>query len=353
MKSFSSVHQDVVLPASASSLEAVHADQPYLIATLKCKDGDTTVRRLANGKHLISTQPEPGIVIMRRTWETAYPLELIQEIHAIKGIYLCDEIMREEDPRYVEHFLRHEVLGYVDAAQFADKRVLDFGCGSGASTVILGRLLPPCDIVGIELEENLLAIARQRAKYSALQRVRFLQSPCEDALPAELGTFDYIMFNAVFEHLLPGERRVLLPKIWNLLNPGGILFLNQTPHRYAPIEIHTTGLPLINYLPDSLALLMARHFSRRVRPDDDWDTMLRAGIRGSTVREIMGILATYGSPTLLEPRNSVGDQIDLWYGRLSRRHAALKKMIWAALKVLKKTTGIELTPELALAIRKG
>lgn len=75
----------------------------------------------------ISVEPKPGFSVTRRPWETSYPLALIQEIHAIKGLYLCDEIMREEDPRYVEHYWRHEVLAYVDAAEFAGKRVLDFG----------------------------------------------------------------------------------------------------------------------------------------------------------------------------------------------------------------------------------
>jgi len=322
------------------------------ITVMTRADGAVRAEALPGGRHRLSVEPGPGQVVARRTWETSYPLALIKEIHSTKGLYLCDEIMREEDPRYVEHYLRHEVLGYVNAAEFAGKRVLDFGCGSGASTIVLSRILPPCDIVGIELDEKLLGLARLRAEHFGKRQLRFLQSPSAAAFPEGLGRFDFVIFSAVFEHLLPGERRMLLPQIWSHMKPGGILFLNQTPHRYSPIEMHTTGLPMINYLSDGLAHRAARHFSKRVSPDGDWEELLRMGIRGGTVREILEILATCGSPALIEPGMGVGDQIDLWYGKLSRRHAWLKKSVWASLKMLKRVTGIELTPELALAIRK-
>ena len=47
----------------------------------------------------------------------------------------------------------------------------------------------------------------------------------------DLGTFDVIMFSAVYEHLLPEERRSVLPQIWGALRPGSALCVNQTPHR--------------------------------------------------------------------------------------------------------------------------
>ena len=83
-------------------------------------------------------------------------------------------------------------------------------------------------------------------------------------LPADIGQFDYIILSAVYEHLLPSERPALLTLLWSHLRPGGVIFLAQTPYRWFPVELHTTGLPLINYLPDRLALACARRFSKRV-----------------------------------------------------------------------------------------
>jgi hypothetical protein len=83
--------------------------------------------------------------------------------------------------------------------------------------------------------------------------VRFLVSPDANSLPPEIGTFDFVMLSAVYEHLLPEERRRVMPWIWSKLKPGGTLFINQTPYRYFPYEHHTTGLWFINYLPDKLS----------------------------------------------------------------------------------------------------
>jgi 2-polyprenyl-3-methyl-5-hydroxy-6-metoxy-1,4-benzoquinol methylase len=306
------------------------------------------VERLADGRHHIQVEPEQGCPGAARSWTTAYPAELILEIHGTKRAYVCDEIRREEDPRYVERSLRHEVLGYLDAEAFRGKRILDFGCGAGASTLVMSRLFAPCEIVGVELEERLLKLAMLRADYLGKSQLRFQLSPSGTTLPAGLGEFDYIVLSAVYEHLLPHERGALLPRLWAHLKPGGVLFINQTPHRYSPLELHTTGLPLINYLPDRLACWATKRFSRRLAGDEDWPALLRAGIRGATIGEIVRTLGSRAE--LLLPRH--GDPIDLWYGKLSPRYGWFKKAMWAALKALKPIAGTHLVPELTLAIRK-
>src|SRR5882672_3226391 len=306
------------------------------------------VERRADGRHHIAVEPDQGCGGAAMSWTTTYPPELILEIHATKHAYVCDEIRREEDPLYVERAIRHEVLGYVDAEAFRGKRILDFGCGAGASTLVMSRLFPPCEIVGVELEQRLLHLARLRADHLGRSTLKFFLSPSGTALPAGLGEFDYIVLSAVYEHLLPEERRSLLPRIWSHLKPGGVLFINQTPHRYSPIEMHTTGLPLINYLPDALAFALTQRFCKRLNGDEDWPAMLRAGIRGATIGEILHVLG--GDAALVKPKQ--GDQIDLWHGKLSRRYGWLKRSIWAALKALKPIAGIHLVPELTLAIRK-
>lgn len=311
------------------------------------------IEPLADGRHRIIVRPYPGQAVQHRTWVTSYPVELILQFFATKDLSVCDEIKREEDPAYVEHKLRTEVLAYLPPAAFAGRRILDFGCGSGASPLVLSRLLPPCEIVGVELEAKLLELARLRVQHFGCTSLRLLQSPSGDSLPADLGEFDFIMFNAVFEHLLPHERRTLLPLVWSHLRPGGVLFLNQTPYRWSPVETHTTqGMPLINYLPDSLTLKAARRYCKRIARDESWESLLRRGIRGGTVPEIIGILGGPARAELLRPLPEVGDRIDLWYRSLSPRHAWLKRSLWMSLKLGKWGSGREITPTLSLAIRK-
>ena len=140
----------------------------------------------------------------------------------VKGpAYLCDEIMRDEDPRYVEHDFQWEILSYAARDDFVGRRVLDFGSGSGASTMVLSRMFPETQIVGVELMAEYVELARHRARHHGIEsRVRFLLSPNASALPAEMGDFDYILLSAVYEHLLPIERRAVLEMLWAHLQHG-------------------------------------------------------------------------------------------------------------------------------------
>lgn len=138
------------------------------------------------------------------------------------------------------------------------KRLLDFGCGSGASTMIMARALPKCQIYGVELEPKPLALAL-RATHYRCDNLTLLQSPSPDALPPEIQQVDYILLSAVYRHLLQSNARACFDKCGKLLAPGGVLFINQTPDDRFPLETHTTSLPFINYLPDNLAGAFAEH----------------------------------------------------------------------------------------------
>lgn len=328
-----------------------------MISVLQHKDGSVRIAELPTGGRRVDVVLTSPLYSPCLSCTTDYPPDLIGSILELKGPdYLCDEILRDEAPDYVQKALRFDLSGYLDDDAFRDRRLLDFGCGSGASTMILARMFPHTRIVGIELDEKSLAVARLRAKHHGCRNVEFLLSPGPDSLPPDLGRFDFIVLSAVFEHLLPDERRPLLLKIWDLLQPGGVLFLDQTPYRYFPVELHTTsGLPLINYLPDMLALRYARRCSKRGLAAQDWTMLLRNGIRGGSVGEIMGILRSGPDrPVLLEPsRFGMKDTLDLWYIQSGDgRFPGLKKVFLVAAKMLRRLTGFAMVPSLSLAFRK-
>ncbi len=305
----------------------------------------------------IAVEPRDGLFTPVRTWETRYPLELIEHVLRVKGpAYLCDEICRDEHPLYVHHCFQWDLLSYVPAEEFSGRRVLDFGSGSGASSMVLSRMFPQTEIVGVELAAEHVNLARHRAAFHGVSdRVRFHLSPDAKQLPAGIGQFEYIVFSAVYEHLLPAERETVLPLLWSHLKGGGVLFLDQTPHRWFPVEMHTTGLPLLNYLPDRWALYCARRFSTRVQADTSWTELLRKGIRGGTIGEIMTILRKHDrGASLLKPRNGdARDHFDVWYGMASGiPKSRAKTLMLRGLKVIKDVTGLALTPALSLAIKK-
>jgi hypothetical protein len=89
-----------------------------------------------------------------------------------------------------------------------------------------------------------------------------------------------------------------------------------------------------------------------VARDDSWESLLRRGIRGATVPEIVGLLGGPAHAQLLEPLPGGGDRIDLWYRGLSPRYRWIKQILRASLKLTKALSGREITPQLALALRK-
>ncbi|HLS47546.1 MAG TPA: class I SAM-dependent methyltransferase [Gemmatimonadales bacterium] len=247
------------------------------------------------------------------------------------GPRTADFLERMDPDGEVGRLLTGQVVAYIDPETLVGKRLLDFGCGSGASSFILAGLLPQTEIIGVELDPNLVAIGRRVAGGWGGAAPRFLVSPGGTEIPRGLGQFDVIMLSAVYEHLLPEERRVVLPKLWAALRPGGILFVNQTPHRWFPYDHHSTGLWGINYLPAALArryaLLapMNRDFNRTLRP---WKAHLRGGLRGGTERSIIREL-TGGHPgraRIIQPRLH-RDRADYWLASTSPRWRRFKQAI--------------------------
>ena len=347
----------------ARSMDEADADRiqdgtgPVAATVLRHDEGSVRVEEVGHGRRRLSVEPaDPSCFVSRPSCETTYPVSLIERLLEVKGPRsLCDEILREEDDDYLALHFRYALFAYVAPAEFAKKRLLDFGCGSGSSTLVLARMLPQTELVGVELEPRLVETARLRAEYRRLS-VRFERSPTPESLPHGIGSFDFVVLSAVYEHLLPRERPLLLVQLWSRLRPGGILFINATPNRYYPLEFHTTGLPLLNYLPDRLAFRLARRYSRQWSRGASWEQMLRNGIRGATRGEILRLLdRADGGPQLLEPqRLGCNDEIEVWYAAsMTRSPRASKRGVRALFKAYAKVTGRVPVPDLNIAILKS
>jgi len=99
-------------------------------------------------------------------------------------------------------------------------RILDAGCGTGVGSEYLAHLNPQAQVLGIDISERALAIARQRCHRSGAENATFQALPLERA--AELaGPFDFINCVGVLHHLPdPGAG---LQALAAQLAPGGLL----------------------------------------------------------------------------------------------------------------------------------
>ena len=232
-----------------------------------------------------------------------------------------------------------------------DSASLDFGCGSGASTAVLARLYPTARFVGVELFPEYVGIAEARRVFHGSEAIEFHVSPSGTELPQGLGRFGVVCLSAVYEHLLPEERPAIIEALWSAVAPGGVLLVNQTPDRRFPIEQHTTGLPLLNYLPDRLAFAAARRFSGRVADAASPESLLREGIRGGTPREIDAHLAGLGAFVRLRPtRLGYRRQGQIWYRIVAGRGGGAgpaRRALGVADRL-----GVPWAPYLSLAYRK-
>ncbi len=102
-------------------------------------------------------------------------------------------------------------------------RVLDVGCGSGQPTVELARL-GGGEVVGIDVDEEALSLARRRIEESGLRdMVEVVRASLLDA-GFTGGSFDLLWAEGVL-HVLDPEKS--LPACRRLLKPGGFLVLGE------------------------------------------------------------------------------------------------------------------------------
>lgn len=102
-------------------------------------------------------------------------------------------------------------------------RLLDIGCGTGASTAALVRAAPHAQIVGVDGSAGMLACARSKTWPAT---VSFVQSRAEDLAEAGVtGPFDGILA-AYLVRNLPDPDPVLR-ELRGLLTPGGVFAAHE------------------------------------------------------------------------------------------------------------------------------
>lgn len=96
----------------------------------------------------------------------------------------------------------------------AVRRVLDFGCGSGAATARLAKWYPKAEILGVDLSSHAIGYAR---KHNSGKRIWFESL---DHLPAGQ-SFDLCYCNGVFHHIPIDQRMDAARLVYEALVSGG------------------------------------------------------------------------------------------------------------------------------------
>jgi ubiquinone/menaquinone biosynthesis C-methylase UbiE len=120
-----------------------------------------------------------------------------------------------------------EELLHSDTSYPAGSRVLEAGCGIGAQTVILSINSPQARITSIDISENSLTKARERADGEGVKNVEFRVENIFD-LPFEDESFDHVFVCFVLEHLK--EPVKALASLRRVLKKGGTITVIEGDH---------------------------------------------------------------------------------------------------------------------------
>lgn len=119
-----------------------------------------------------------------------------------------------------------ELLARVPLADLSSAaRVVDLGCGPGNSTELLVQRFPKAQVTGIDTSKAMLASARERLPGTA-----FEQGDIATWVPAVAP--DLIYANAALQWVAGHE--TLVPRLFSLLAPGGVLAIQMPDNRQEP-----------------------------------------------------------------------------------------------------------------------
>lgn len=100
-------------------------------------------------------------------------------------------------------------------------RVLDLGCGTGTLTIMLKQAAPQIEVVGLDADSKVLAIAKGKADAAGVELD--LQEGLSHEAPFAPRSFNRVVSSLVFHHLTSEAKLQTLKVVGELLAPGGQL----------------------------------------------------------------------------------------------------------------------------------
>lgn len=205
----------------------------------------------------------------------AYPSYYNQPFHSIEGGYLNIDAAVSYDPitQYVlppgETLVRQELL---DRIRANPRRILDLGCGTGSTTVMLKQRFPQAEVIGLDLSPYMLVVAEDKAKKLGLS-IQFCHANAEQTGFPD-ASFDLVTASLLFHETPPEVSQRILQEAFRLLQSGGeviILDGNQTTLRQVSWLTEIFEEPYINaYAANSTNAWMGNAGFADIGTDDLW-----------------------------------------------------------------------------------
>jgi len=190
---------------------------------------------------------------VRSLWQELEAIEAGKQYDNLEG----GSVEQQRDRRLqLHHCANYAAVLALLADAGPNLRLLELGCGSGALSYALARLMPAdWQLVATDYSESLLGHARESFRH---ERLRFELLDVRQAEPGRLAEADIVFLLEVIEHLPQHEAAALLQRLHGAMRPGGRLVLttlDRSPFKrpfsqYAPHFVEYTFRSLSDFLSD-------------------------------------------------------------------------------------------------------
>jgi SAM-dependent methyltransferase len=198
-----------------------------------------------------------------REHATRYSAQLLKMLIERKGARRAALYLPFRETRG-RHFLG-PLFRYLDEIGARDLSVLEVGCSFGHMTEYLDGAPAVGAITTFDTDPAFAEMTRVKVDELRLGKVRevaLFENADTRTLPYATGSFDLVVACGVIEHLPERFRRAQVDEYYRVLAPGGHIAVLDTPNRAFPIETHSIGLPLVQWLPPRAA----HRYARLARP---------------------------------------------------------------------------------------
>ncbi len=198
-----------------------------------------------------------------------------QNFHGIEGGYLNKGAAVSYDPvtQYVlppgETLVRQSLIKSI---QSKPSRILDLGCGTGSTTLMLKQTFPKAEVIGLDLSPYMLVVAEHKAQKAGLD-IQWRHGNAEHTgLPD--ASFDLVTASLLFHETPIAVSKAILRESFRLLKAGGeasILDGNQNMLRQTEWLTQIFEEPYIQlYASGSVDAWMGAAQFEMIRTQDLW-----------------------------------------------------------------------------------
>lgn len=107
--------------------------------------------------------------------------------------------------------------------------ILDIGCGSGALTLAMARMIPDSNVIGLDGSEERLEEAKGSATEQGISNIQFFHSDAQNFV-FEDNSFDLVCSRFLFEYLK--EPQSTASEMMRVCRPGGKVFIQDIDYQY-------------------------------------------------------------------------------------------------------------------------